>query len=278
MEKAPEAFRTISEVAEALQTPAHVLRFWESKFTQVRPVKRAGGRRYYRPADMDLLFGIRSLLHDQGMTIRGVQKMLQEHGAAHVAFIGRDAQQGAAIDGDATDVTATVAGHSDQMGHDSPASAESSWVEEDPESAGIGGPDNIIDMRPSSVGGRNSARAAAAHADADDLDQTAPAGPVNSTAKGETTPDDANEPVGQSAAAAPARCAAKPAAPNGHDSVDDTTDDASLLRDSAHALAIRLRQMKREDLAPKRTDLSHVAERLDRHLNLLARRSGAGRS
>ena len=75
MRKAPEAFRTISEAAEALDTPAHVLRFWESKFTHVKPVKRAGGRRYYRPADIDLLSGIKLLLHDQGMTIRGVQKL-----------------------------------------------------------------------------------------------------------------------------------------------------------------------------------------------------------
>lgn len=85
MRKAPEAFRTISEAADALDTPAHVLRFWESKFTHVKPVKRAGGRRYYRPADIDLLSGIKLLLHDQGMTIRGVQKLLQEKGARHVA-------------------------------------------------------------------------------------------------------------------------------------------------------------------------------------------------
>ncbi|MGY6705144.1 MerR family transcriptional regulator [Roseinatronobacter sp.] len=85
MRKAPEAFRTISETAEALETPAHVLRFWESKFTQVKPVKRAGGRRYYRRADIDLLSGIKELLHEQGMTIRGVQKLLQEKGVRHVA-------------------------------------------------------------------------------------------------------------------------------------------------------------------------------------------------
>lgn len=85
MRKAPEAFRTISETAEALDTPAHVLRFWESKFTQVKPVKRAGGRRYYRRTDIDLLAGIKELLHEQGMTIRGVQKLLHEKGVRHVA-------------------------------------------------------------------------------------------------------------------------------------------------------------------------------------------------
>jgi DNA-binding transcriptional MerR regulator len=85
MRKAPDAFRTISEASDALQTPAHVLRFWESKFSQIKPVKRAGGRRYYRPADINLLSGIKLLLHDQGMTIRGVQKLLVEKGARHVA-------------------------------------------------------------------------------------------------------------------------------------------------------------------------------------------------
>ncbi|WP_233495519.1 MerR family transcriptional regulator [Rhodosalinus halophilus] len=84
-EKSPDAFRTISEVAEWLDTPAHVLRFWESKFTQVKPVKRAGGRRYYRPSDMQLIGGIKRLLHDEGMTIKGVQKLLREKGVRHVA-------------------------------------------------------------------------------------------------------------------------------------------------------------------------------------------------
>lgn len=90
MDKSPEAFRTISEVAEALDTPAHVLRFWESRFPQIRPVKRAGGRRYYRPTDVALLSGIRHLLHDQGMTIRGVQKVLREQGVRHVAALAPD--------------------------------------------------------------------------------------------------------------------------------------------------------------------------------------------
>ena len=87
MDKSPDAFRTISEVAEALDAPAHVLRFWESRFPQIRPVKRAGGRRYYRPADVALLTGIKRLLHDEGMTIRGVQKVLREQGIRHVAAL-----------------------------------------------------------------------------------------------------------------------------------------------------------------------------------------------
>lgn len=78
--KSPSAFRTISEVSEALDVPQHVLRFWESKFSQIKPLKRGGGRRYYRPEDMDLLRNIRDLLYTEGYTIRGVQKLLREGG------------------------------------------------------------------------------------------------------------------------------------------------------------------------------------------------------
>lgn len=90
MDKSPDAFRTISEVAEHLDTPAHVLRFWESRFPQIKPVKRAGGRRYYRPSDVALLSGIKRLLHDQGLTIRGVQKILRDHGVRQVAGLTND--------------------------------------------------------------------------------------------------------------------------------------------------------------------------------------------
>ena len=87
MSKSPQAFRTIREVAEWLDVAAHVLRFWESKFPQIKPVKRAGGRRYYRPADMALVGGIKVLLHEQGLTIRGVKKMIREEGVAHIASL-----------------------------------------------------------------------------------------------------------------------------------------------------------------------------------------------
>ena len=76
--KSPSAFRTISEVAEDLDLPPHVLRFWETKFSQVHPLKRGGGRRYYRPEDVQLLSHIRSLLYDEGYTIKGVQKLMCE--------------------------------------------------------------------------------------------------------------------------------------------------------------------------------------------------------
>ena len=84
MEKAPEAFRTISEVAHDLEVPQHVLRFWETRFSQIKPMKRSGGRRYYRPDDIDLLKGIRRLLYSEGYTIRGVQRILKEHGIKSV--------------------------------------------------------------------------------------------------------------------------------------------------------------------------------------------------
>lgn len=88
MEKSPEAFRTISEVADDLDLPQHVLRFWETRFTQIKPMKRGGGRRYYRPADIDLLKGIRHLLYDQGYTIKGVQKILRDNGVQFVVALG----------------------------------------------------------------------------------------------------------------------------------------------------------------------------------------------
>ncbi|ODN71343.1 MerR family regulatory protein [Methylobrevis pamukkalensis] len=90
MEKRPDAFRTISEVAEELDLPQHVLRFWETRFSQIRPLKRGGGRRYYRPEDLDLLRGIRHLLYGQGFTIKGVQRILKEQGVHYVMEIWRN--------------------------------------------------------------------------------------------------------------------------------------------------------------------------------------------
>lgn len=88
MDKSPDAFRTISEVAEDLDLPQHVLRFWETRFTQIKPLKRGGGRRYYRPQDVELIKGIRRMLYDQGYTIKGVQKLLRENGNQFVAAVG----------------------------------------------------------------------------------------------------------------------------------------------------------------------------------------------
>ena len=84
--KSPEAFRTISEVSKDLSLPQHVLRFWETKFSQIKPIKRGGGRRYYRPEDVDLLKGIKNLLYNDGYTIRGVQKVIKENGSKNILF------------------------------------------------------------------------------------------------------------------------------------------------------------------------------------------------
>ena len=88
--KAPDAFRTISEVADELDLPQHVLRFWESRFRDIKPMKRGGGRRYYRPDDVDLLRGIRHLLYGEGYTIRGVQRILREQGAKFVQVVWQE--------------------------------------------------------------------------------------------------------------------------------------------------------------------------------------------
>jgi DNA-binding transcriptional MerR regulator len=86
--KGPEAFRTISEAADELNVPQHVLRFWETKFSFIKPMKRAGGRRFYRPSDIAVLRGVRRLLHDEGYTIKGVQRLHREQGLARLAAAG----------------------------------------------------------------------------------------------------------------------------------------------------------------------------------------------
>lgn len=91
MDKSSEAFRTITEVAETLDVPQHVLRFWETRFSQIKPLKRAGGRRYYRPEDVQLITAIRRLLYDEGFTIRGVQRLLREKGAKAIGAGGGSA-------------------------------------------------------------------------------------------------------------------------------------------------------------------------------------------
>jgi len=88
VDKSPDAFRTISEAAEELDLPQHVLRFWETRFTSIKPLKRGGGRRYYRPEDVMLLRGIRHLLYDQGFTIKGVQRILKDQGGRYVIAVG----------------------------------------------------------------------------------------------------------------------------------------------------------------------------------------------
>jgi DNA-binding transcriptional MerR regulator len=111
MDKSPDAFRTISEVAEELDLPQHVLRFWETRFSSIRPLKRGGGRRYYRPDDVELLKGIRHLLYGQGYTIKGVQRILKEDGLRFVQAIGRGEQSvGAGPRGDPGEGDEDIAG------------------------------------------------------------------------------------------------------------------------------------------------------------------------
>ncbi len=111
--KSPDAFRTISEVAEDLDVPQHVLRFWETRFNQIKPLKRGGGRRYYRPDDVALLKGIRRLLYGEGYTIKGLQRILKEQGPRHVQAIGRGAPVGPASDPGSAALAAGV-----QPGHE----------------------------------------------------------------------------------------------------------------------------------------------------------------
>lgn len=100
MAKGPNAFRTISEAADELGVPQHVLRFWETKFSFIRPMKRAGGRRFYRPQDVAVLNGVRTLLHSEGLTIKGVQKLHRDHGLAQVIAAGIGSNGSASLDPD----------------------------------------------------------------------------------------------------------------------------------------------------------------------------------
>ena len=118
--KSPDAFRTISEVSDVLSLEPHVLRFWESKFTQVRPVKRSGGRRYYRAEDVALLAGIKFLLREQGMTIKGAQRLLREKGVRYVSALPPDADAGTDVDAD-VDMDAGAPPPDAERGGDGPA-------------------------------------------------------------------------------------------------------------------------------------------------------------
>ena len=110
MTKSADAFRTISEASEELDVPQHVLRFWETKFTFIKPMKRAGGRRLYRPADIAVLKGVKRLLHDEGLTIRGVQKLAREQGLARIS-------------GDAAEAAADFAAGDEEVVVEAPRSA-----------------------------------------------------------------------------------------------------------------------------------------------------------
>ena len=106
MTKSADAFRTISEVADWLDIETHVLRFWESKFKQIKPVKRAGGRRYYRPKDMLIIGGIKKLLHEDGITIKGTQKIIKDNGLDYVSNLSKPIETGEIIFEEKSQITA----------------------------------------------------------------------------------------------------------------------------------------------------------------------------
>ncbi|MEM9971578.1 MAG: MerR family transcriptional regulator [Pseudomonadota bacterium] len=160
MDKSPDAFRTISEVAEWLDIPTHVLRFWESRFSQIKPVKRAGGRRYYRPSDMRLIGGVKVMLHDQGMTIRAVQKTLREEGIKHVSSFSPslDGEDDAdVIDGTAAEVAEPAEAKPAPAARGTHAAAPAAVVEDDNDNVDDDidlteppedGPDPLLDLGP----------------------------------------------------------------------------------------------------------------------------------
>jgi DNA-binding transcriptional MerR regulator len=115
--KGPEAFRTISEAADELNVPQHVLRFWETKFAFIRPMKRAGGRRFYRPADIAVLRGVRHLLHDEGYTIKGVQRLHREQGVKRLVSAGEGGAAAGATSGGAPSAATDRSGLLDAL-HD----------------------------------------------------------------------------------------------------------------------------------------------------------------
>lgn len=134
-DKSPDAFRTISEVADDLDLPQHVLRFWETRFSQIKPLKRGGGRRYYRPDDVELLRGIRHLLYGEGYTIKGVQRILKEQGARFVMQIWKEdaipvpvLQQAAVQEGTDVDGRAEPSGQPEKL---IPAQAGTVEISED---------------------------------------------------------------------------------------------------------------------------------------------------
>jgi DNA-binding transcriptional MerR regulator len=138
LDKAPDAFRTISEVADDLDVPQHVLRFWETRFTQIKPMKRSGGRRYYRPDDVNLLRGIRRLLYGEGYTIRGVQRILREHGiksvqsltegsADHASALFDGPSFGAEKDGHAPDLASPETDGDDELDSREPGAREEDY-------------------------------------------------------------------------------------------------------------------------------------------------------
>ncbi|MCC5983950.1 MAG: MerR family transcriptional regulator [Rhodobacteraceae bacterium] len=294
MRKAPEAFRTISEVAEILRTPAHVLRFWESKFTQVKPVKRAGGRRYYRPSDLALLGGIRALLHDQGMTIRGVQKLLAEKGVRHVAGLAPESVL-AELEGD---VLEQEAGEVADDAAPAPAATPAAAPSDDPprpetpaEAAGAPGAEATGDAAPADqaaapdpvqesppTASEDAAQPPGVTArETDDPappPQEEPAGPAAAAAQGSAPPDTAgsegSRDPGSGAAAEGGTDAAAPAETPARETPPEAEADSE-------RLAVALRRIGDAPNPDQRAALAAVARRVDALLDRMSKAGGAER-
>lgn len=270
MKKAPEAFRTISEVAELLETPAHVLRFWESKFYQIRPVKRAGGRRYYRPDDVALINGIRAMLQEQGLTIRGAQRVLQEKGVRHVAAMGAELRplEDVVID--------TVAPPVPDAG---PVSGPESGPDFGPDA--LPAMDDVAGSPPyTETGYSETGYSGAAQQDAHASMPSPDAGIAQPQAMESAPPEPQSTPVPQTPASPPGELPGE-LSQSGADQPPASRAEAPEPADGPEATAIRLPQLLRQmprDMPGRAQDrLAAVARRIDNLLDRMSEASGAGR-
>ena len=293
MKKAPEAFRTISEVAELLETPAHVLRFWESKFYQIRPVKRAGGRRYYRPDDLALIAGIRHLLQDKGMTIRGVQKVLQEQGIRHVAQLAPPLP---ALDAD------------DHL-PDEPGSGAPVTVPPTPGDAAADRPSSVVAPHHSAIGSVGPGTGTPPHdqpppaapvaaprvgpppvMDRPAAGVAVPPGPAEAPATGTPPPSTADPlPFDAADAVTPAAGDQPTPHPEAPETVPETAPQTAseitptpvwpevVERPAAERPAQALRRLPRDAMAGRGGELALLARRIDTLLDRMSEASGAGR-
>lgn len=285
MDKSPDAFRTISEVAEHLQTPAHVLRFWESRFPQIRPVKRAGGRRYYRPSDVALLAGIRRLLHDEGLTIRGVQKILREQGVRHVSGLSDEEMEAADAAADTVDAAALPAAEVVWLhgtADDSPPVDDAMLADEGLDAA----PEAIsdADLMATDLPADPAPAEEAGPAAMDAPDDAAPAAPADPDLPGETDPEpavQAAEPASAEAEneagpAAPPPAVAPPLPPDDLPLFATKAPPAAAIDPEPHAdlptLAARLRALSPGALADRQDQIGPLFDRLAGLRNRLAER------
>ena len=281
MQKSRDAFRTISEVADWLDVPTHVLRFWESRFSQIKPVKRAGGRRYYRPSDMRVIGGVKTLLHDQGMTIRGVQKLFREEGIKHVSSFsaplhgetGEEITQdnaGAVIDGEAAPATPAPAARTSRDAQPDPIIDETAQPEEEPsepsDDATIAEPAPVFSHQSAQRAGSKPIEPSVSEDDAAPSDKAEPAlaeldlGPSSDTdtaAEVLDSPADAAEESEPAEPEIPARTIPETPDVPATDPADDAPEFAR-----GPGVAARLRLVNPAVIDANRADLQDAARRL----------------